>query len=310
MDIKSQGAVPLFNMDFSTPLSPGMFDLSDSTLDELAAQAGGVSDLLLGDLGTQFPLEDGTSAPITTPSSNLPFTIDPSALMNSTYSSSSSGSSMIHSSSYPPSGASSVLAASPPSDSYLLPVSELTLLKAFLRISTRLGNTGSLWDLGANSPFCPDRSSVGPNSVNECGGSGPDISLLPPTWQPTSSQRMVPHHPILDFLPWPEARNRVIDVFNLPESVRPPVASGPLALVEFAYDVEDGAEGMRIWGSDPYDPKGWEVGQLLFERWWFIFDRDIIEQSNRWRALRGASALVMKGPGTRAGPASGFAMEI
>jgi hypothetical protein len=66
-----------------------------------------------------------------------------------------------------------------------------------------------------------------------------------------------------------------------------------LALLQFVYDLEDGAEGIRIWGGDPYDSTCWEVGQLLFERWWFIFDREIIEQSNRWRALRGASNLRM-----------------
>lgn len=173
-------------------------------------------------------------------------------------------------------------------DSYLLPVAELTLLRAFLRIATRLGCDKTVWDLAAQSPFCSPGGSAG-TSV------GVAPHLLPRTWQPTAAQLLVPHHPLLDFLPWPSARDRIIGVFSLPESARPPGAEGPLALVQFAYDLEDAAEGMRIWGGDPYDPESWEVGQLLFERWWFVFDRSIVEQSNRLRSLRGAATLRLRG---------------
>jgi hypothetical protein len=62
-------------------------------------------------------------------------------------------------------------------------------------------------------------------------------------------------------------------------------------LVDFVYDIEDGAEGMRIWGSDPYDETSWEVGQVVFERWWFVFDKKVVEQSNTWRRRRGAAPL-------------------
>jgi hypothetical protein len=82
-------------------------------------------------------------------------------------------------------------------------------------------------------------------------------------------------------------------VFDLPEEARPSSAVGPLGLMQLVYDLEDAGEGMRIWGGDPYDAGSWEVGQVLFERWWFIFDRGIVEQSNRWRRLRGASVLKL-----------------
>jgi hypothetical protein len=101
---------------------------------------------------------------------------------------------------------------------------------------------------------------------------------------------------MVDFFPWPGVRERIIGIFSLPDEARPPQAAGPLGLVNFAYDAEDGAEGIRIWGDDVYDPSSWEVGQVLFERWWFLFDRRIIETSNRWRRLRGAPMLHI-GPG-------------
>ena len=172
-------------------------------------------------------------------------------------------------------------------DSYLLPMPELTLLRAFLRIATRL-NAHTLWDMAANSPF---------NT-----GDGPSPSVLPPTWQPTASQLTMPHHPVVDLLPWPGVRDRMIGIMSLTDadndgiSVTPPTVmrDGSIpALLNFIYDVEDGAEGMRIWGSDPYDGDCWEVGQVVFERWWFIFDRAVVERSNYWRRLRGAEPLRM-----------------
>ncbi|KAL7814207.1 hypothetical protein V8C44DRAFT_326068 [Trichoderma aethiopicum] len=166
-------------------------------------------------------------------------------------------------------------------DSYLLPVHELTLLRAMTRIAERIGCPQQMWDLGAVSPFTQ--------------GTATPADQLPPAWKPTASQLLVPHHPLLDFLPWPQVRDRMISIFSLPEGMRPPHAAGPLALANFAYDFEDGSEGVRVYGGDPYDASCWEVGQVLFERWWFIFDRDVIENSNRWRRLRGAPPLALKG---------------
>ncbi|EFQ33218.1 hypothetical protein CGRA01v4_08729 [Colletotrichum graminicola] len=144
---------------------------------------------------------------------------------------------------------------SPPDfpDSYLLPMSDLKVLKGLLRIATRLGSYSVMWDPAATSPFNL--------------GTGTAVDLLPETWRPTASQVLLPHHPIMDFLPWPEVRDRVINLFSLPDEARPPAARGQLGLVNFAYDLEDSGEGARIWGAGPYDASSWEVGQVLFERW-------------------------------------------
>lgn len=184
-------------------------------------------------------------------------------------------------------------------DSYFIPVTELTLLRAVMRISARLGCTEAMWQIDGQSPFLENNkkknNSSNPSTNTETGLSAPNtedtIALLPANWRPTRAQRFVPHHPALDILPWPSVREKLIGLFSLPLDERPPIAADPLALVHLIYDLEDNAEGLRIWGSDPYDPTCWEVGQLVFERWWFVFDRDIIEQSDRWRELRGASRL-------------------
>ncbi|KAI0206396.1 hypothetical protein F4808DRAFT_118186 [Astrocystis sublimbata] len=169
-------------------------------------------------------------------------------------------------------------------DSYYLPVNELALLKAFFRIAMRLRcNMGTLWELDANSPF------------NDGTHLTPTTPTLPEPWRPTLTQSNIPHHPLIDLLPWPSVRDRVILIFSVPDDARPPVAAGPLGIAQLAYDIEDTAEGVRIWGDDPCEPTSWEVGQVLFERWWFIFDREIVSQSNYWRKLRGANQLAARG---------------
>ncbi|KAL8382891.1 hypothetical protein RB595_006592 [Gaeumannomyces hyphopodioides] len=173
-------------------------------------------------------------------------------------------------------------------DTYLLPVQELTLVRALLRIADRLGCTSTIWDIKTLSPF------------NGPGGCAPvTADLLPETWRPTPTQVGVPHHPVLDLVPWPSARDRLISIFSLPESMRPPSAAGPLGLIHFVYDLEDASEGLRMYGGDPYDAESWEVGQTLFEKWWFVFDRKVVNQSNRWRSLRGASKLRLEAASAR-----------
>ncbi|KAK7432665.1 hypothetical protein QQZ08_000875 [Neonectria magnoliae] len=166
-------------------------------------------------------------------------------------------------------------------DNYHLPMLELSLAMAVMRIADRLGSGRGIWDLNCISVF---------NT-----GHGTPADQLPAAWRPTRTQIVLPHHPLFDFLPWPGVRDRIINIMAMPDDLRPPNAKGPLALVNFAYDIEDSAEGVRIYGADPCEPGSWEVGQVMFERWWFLFDRDIIANSNRWRRLRGAPPLRLKG---------------
>ena len=161
-------------------------------------------------------------------------------------------------------------------DSYFLAVPPLTLLRGLLRIASRLNAASSIGSLASTSPFNL--------------GLGPDSSQLPTTWQPTPTQLSVPHHPLLDLLPWPSVRDRIIGVMALANDSGDGSTTGS-PLVDFVYDIEDSAEGMRIWGSDPYDEASWEVGQVVFERWWFVFDKKVVEQSNTWRRRRGAAPL-------------------
>lgn len=255
----------------SGELDSGVFDGSDNTWPAPVDMS--IMPLLLSsDIDSSLVQNDGEWASFPSPFSSTEGTL-PLGLFAASSNTSSPPPSFGHS-------PGSVNSDGSLSDSYHLPVFELTLLKGIMRIAERLGSPDDIWSLTAQSLFTK--------------GTATPADQLPTTWQPTATQILTPHHPFLDFLPWPSVRDRVINIFALPERARPPSAAGPMGLVNLAYDIEDNSEGVRIYGEDPYDPAYWEVGQVVFQRWWFLFDRDIIATSNRWRRLRGAPPLALE----------------
>ncbi|KAF4976110.1 hypothetical protein FZEAL_7180 [Fusarium zealandicum] len=276
----SQSTIPCANITVPvTASSPGILaglglnlspwdPLSDVVLTSVLPDTGALPDFLPDDnTGGEMVTQSQPGLPMT-PGELECFTsfLDSSALSMSTSSSTASSS-------------------SPPKwdfpDSYNLPSLQLNLVRAVTRIAARINCNDTLWSLDCISPF---------NT-----GTATPADKLPVAWRPTPSQLTVPHHPIFDMLPWPGVRERAIMIMSLPDEMRPPNAQGPLAMVNFAYDVEDCAEGVRVNGEDPYEPDSWELGQVTFERWWFLFDKNIIETSNRWRRIRGAPPLLLKG---------------
>ncbi|GAM36817.1 hypothetical protein TCE0_018r06210 [Talaromyces pinophilus] len=193
-------------------------------------------------------------------------------------------------------------------DDRLLEVPSLVLLRAALQVAQRLNIADLIWDLGANSPFYqghafPDSATSSPSShapslqtpsltINT------DLSsaVLPAHLRPTTTQILIPHHPILDLLPWPSTRDKLIRVFNLPPHLRPKSAQSPMGLVQLVQDMEDDTgEGVRPDSCDPFDACGWEIGQLMFEKWWWAFETEVVVRSNQARKKRGKNALTMQG---------------
>lgn len=54
-------------------------------------------------------------------------------------------------------------------------------------------------------------------------------------------------------------------------------------------------KGWIVW-NDPWDVEGWEVSEGFVKKWGYLLQGcgDIIEASNRWRAIRGEDALVVE----------------
>lgn len=196
-------------------------------------------------------------------------------------------------------------------DDHTLEVPSLTLLNAAMRVASQLKVSDIIWDIAAISPFyqpsCSENSDISlsppalesglstsrpsPTSSN----SRIDLTELPMHLQPTKTQRSIAHHPLLDLLPWPSARDKLIQVFHLPVHMRPANAQDPMGLIRFVYDMEDDSgEGVTITGQNPFEPGTWEIGQLVFQRWWWAFDTGAIEGSNRSRKSRGKARLAIK----------------
>ncbi|KAE9381026.1 NAD(P)-binding protein [Stipitochalara longipes BDJ] len=102
---------------------------------------------------------------------------------------------------------------------------------------------------------------------------------VPPSLSPTLQQQIVPHGPWVDMLPWISLRDRILS---------------SLAVIneqEFVLDMAD----LKIWGSTPWDPIGWEVTAEFAKKWWFLIDDTILQGSNFWRSQRGEQPLSIMG---------------
>lgn len=195
-------------------------------------------------------------------------------------------------------------------DDHLLEVPSLVLLKATLQVAQRLKIDDLIWDLSANSPFyrgdtskkfslSSSSTAVSPSSLqtppSTMTSDSSSTLILPYHLRPTATQTSLPHHPILDLLPWPSTRDKLIRVFNLPPQLRPKSAQSPMGLLQLVQDMEnDGNEGVRVHGRDPCEACGWEIGQVMIENWWWAFDTKIVLESNQARKKRGEKALTLQ----------------
>ena len=166
----------------------------------------------------------------------------------------------------------------------------LDIVKAHITILTTILKSvdinpvvDSIWNPFARSPFEGRRAR---------------ILGVPDHYHPTEAQITKPHHPVFDLLPWPTARNKMLLILSLPMESRPKVAqdSPENVVMKFKFDIMDATEGVRIHGFDAFDAQSWEIGQKVFDGWWWAFDMDIIRNSDVHRQRRGAEKLKLKKP--------------
>jgi hypothetical protein len=75
----------------------------------------------------------------------------------------------------------------------------------------------------------------------------------PPSLTPTLQQLIIPHKPYIDMLPWSLLRDRILSSISA------------INEAEFVKDMAD----LKVWGSTPYDPMGWEISAEFARKWWF-----------------------------------------
>jgi hypothetical protein len=122
---------------------------------------------------------------------------------------------------------------------------------------------------------------------------GCDISQLPPSFQPTPTQLRVPHHPIIDMIPWPSLRTKLILMYAMPPALRPPNARVPDSILQIAHDIDDPAEGFIVNGPNGMSEDEWEIGGAFLKNWWWAVDQEIVSKTNAQRVKRGVPRLLL-----------------
>ncbi|KAI6749385.1 hypothetical protein HG530_015224 [Fusarium avenaceum] len=175
-------------------------------------------------------------------------------------------------------------------DSTNLSVPNLSTFRAFATIASAIGVLSNFHN---------------PNYLHTL--SPTPASNLPPNLHPTSAQITIPHHPLLDILPWPSVREKLICILALPSGLRPLVAredgdqdgSGQAkAVMQIVHDLDDMADGCRIhgnlvaWGGgSEFAEESWEMGECFFRNWWWCIDGRLVNMSNLRRRQRGLGCL-------------------
>ncbi|GFG26223.1 hypothetical protein IFM61606_06196 [Aspergillus udagawae] len=89
-----------------------------------------------------------------------------------------------------------------------------------------------------------------------------DISTLPESLRPTAVQRLIPHHPWLDFFPLPEMRDRLIVAAATGQLDEDELCRDLMAF----WDTRNSGATLVVWGV-PWDPWNWEVTEEFVKKW-------------------------------------------
>ena len=99
------------------------------------------------------------------------------------------------------------------------------------------------------------------------------------TLVPTPLQLSTFHHPYIDVLANPKFRDSILLA-----------GLGDDQELEFCHALHE--HGFTIWGSQPWNPMGWELSQAFVDQWGWLMDEESIRFSNFWRFERGELPLI------------------
>lgn len=116
--------------------------------------------------------------------------------------------------------------------------------------------------------------------------------VIPPSLEPTYLQQTVPHEGWIDIIPHPRWRDNVIAAIGQfdEDELWSDCIGG---LFEGFPDCEIERRGIVAW-SPPWDVSGWEISEGFWRKWGWSMKRceEILDATNRWRAMRGEDPLV------------------
>ncbi|KAI9040592.1 bZIP transcription factor [Aspergillus affinis] len=115
------------------------------------------------------------------------------------------------------------------------------------------------------------------------------VEGIPPCLRPTSIQLQIPHHPWLDFFPFPHMRDAMIlagDSWDDDDLCHD--------LMAF-WDTRNTAATLLVWG-DSWDARNWEVTEAFARKWKWLLggSPELLASTNRWRSSRGEKPLIWR----------------
>lgn len=127
------------------------------------------------------------------------------------------------------------------------------------------------------------------NLLRPVTGNGTGEESIPSSLRPTTIQRTVPHHPWLDFFPFPRMRDTLI----LACAANSEFDDDELChdLMAF-WDTRNTNATLLVWGP-PWDPGNWEVTETFVRKWGWLLkgSRELFVSTGTWRRKRGEKAL-------------------
>ncbi|KAI9372823.1 hypothetical protein BJX61DRAFT_542333 [Aspergillus egyptiacus] len=112
---------------------------------------------------------------------------------------------------------------------------------------------------------------------------------IPESLRPTEIQKMVPHHPWLDFFPFPIMRDYLITASHLFDDEE--LCHDLMAF----WDTRNTGATLVVWGQ-PWDPWNWEVTEGFARKWGWLLrgSWELLVSTNYWRRRRGEETLVWR----------------
>ncbi|OTB08632.1 hypothetical protein M426DRAFT_316642 [Hypoxylon sp. CI-4A] len=117
-------------------------------------------------------------------------------------------------------------------------------------------------------------------------------STIPESLQPTALQLSTPHEPWIDLIPDKQMRDNAIRATG---TFSPKEVEEEMTGAYFGKSKPIEIAGMVAW-TDPWRPDGWELTEGFIRNWPFLVKDcwDLLESTNRWRAMRDEEPLVVE----------------
>ncbi|KAL4942398.1 hypothetical protein BDV06DRAFT_211901 [Aspergillus oleicola] len=179
---------------------------------------------------------------------------------------------------------------------------EATVRQSYLANSPQIEHLIGLTRLNVHYAINQNIRAIGMTAEWACGDD--DISIfnlyaphhlsynednIPLSLRPTHIQRTMPHHPWLDFFPFPKMRDRLILAEHLYDDDE--LCHDLMAF----WDTRNTQATLIVWGQS-WDPRVWEVTEGFVAKWGWLLkgSPELLVSTNYWRRRRGERPLVWK----------------